>query len=209
MNQTAKSRWKPAGFRPTDHWESRFDTYVRVIQPGEFEAINSSGLILSTLLGSCVAACICDPVSGIGGLNHFLLPNELGAAGSKSPLASRYGVQAMEMLINKILKLGGERSRLEAKLFGGANVISLSSENTVGQKNQVFAQEFLRNEGIPITATDLGGTAARRVFFDPFSNKVHIKRSSLVERNQIRNSETRMNSPQRQPDNLGDVELFE
>ena len=162
-----------AGPAPDAYWEPKVNAFVTTVQPGEFAVTRRGDLVLGTLLGSCVAACICDPGAGIGGLNHFLLPDDSGGTG-RATNATRYGVHAMEMLINEILKLGGARRQLQAKVFGGANVIALSSANPVGERNQAFAIDFLRREGIPVTAADLGGERARRVYFKPATNKVLV-----------------------------------
>jgi chemotaxis protein CheD len=163
-----------AGSAPDAYWEPKVNAFVATVQPGEFTVTRCTDLVLGTLLGSCVAACICDPEAGVGGLNHFLLPDDSGSPG-RANNATRYGVHAMEMLINEILKLGGARPRLQAKLFGGANVIALSSASPVGERNRKFSLDFLRREGIPVTATDLGGERARRVFFKPAANKVLVQ----------------------------------
>lgn len=131
------------------------DTYV-TSEPNE---------VLTTILGSCIAACIRDPASGVGGMNHFLLPD--GKAGDRQ--ARCYGINAMELLINDILKHGGDRRRLEAKLFGGANVVAALSD--VGSRNAAFARQFLNDEGITIVGGDVGGNAARRIQYMPASGR--------------------------------------
>ncbi len=127
--------------------------------------------VLTTILGSCIAACIRDPVSGVGGMNHFLLPD--GNSGDRE--ARCYGVNAMELLINDILKHGGDRRRLEAKLFGGANVVSALTD--VGSRNYAFARQFLTDEGIPIVGGDVGGDLARRIQYMPVNGRA---RQALV-----------------------------
>jgi chemotaxis protein CheD len=121
--------------------------------------------VITTILGSCVAACLRDPVAGVGGMNHFLLPEGRGA----DRLEVRYGANAMELLINGILQRGGMRQRLEAKIFGGANVIAGLSD--IGAANASFAQKYLTDERIPITGGDLGGKLPRRVQFAPVSGR--------------------------------------
>jgi len=121
--------------------------------------------VLTTILGACIATCIRDPVTGIGGMNHFLLPNGEG----RDREARCYGVNAMELLINDILKRGGDRRRLEAKLFGGANVISALSD--VGSRNAAFARQFLADEGIAVVGGDVGGNTARRIQYSPVSGR--------------------------------------
>ena len=123
--------------------------------------------MLTTILGSCVSACIRDPGAGVGGMNHFLLPGEDGRA---EPDALRYGVNAMELLVNALLGAGARRSALEAKLFGGAHLAERLAP--VGQTNADFAEEFLRREGIANLGGSLGGTNARKLQFWPSSGRV-------------------------------------
>jgi chemotaxis receptor (MCP) glutamine deamidase CheD len=118
--------------------------------------------VVRTVLGSCVAACLYDPQTGIGGMNHFMLPSGGAEAGSAD--ASRYGVHAMELLINRIMTLGGDRRRLRAKAFGGADLLGFNGIK-VGTKNAAFVREFLSTEGIPITAQRLGGQDPLAVYF--------------------------------------------
>ena len=136
--------------------------------------------VLTTILGSCIAACIRDPASGIGGMNHFLLPE--GSGGDRN--AQRFGVNAMEILINGILARGGMRWRLEAKLFGGANV--MASLSSVGTRNAEFARKFLADEGIAVIGGSVGGTAPRRIQFWPANGRarqlaVQIDRKALAD----------------------------
>lgn len=135
---------------------------------GEFRISREADAVLSTILGSCVAVCLWDAEAGIGGMNHFLLPFGPKAAASEP---ERYGVHAMELLINGLLKAGSARSRLQAKLFGGARVSTALSD--IGQTNARFARAFLSAEGIPCRAESLGGTSARRVLFRPTTGQAH------------------------------------
>lgn len=128
---------------------------------GEFKVSGDENVIFSTLLGSCVATCLHDPVVKVGGLNHFLLPST-GASDSQSHM---FGVNAMEMLINSLLRLGADKSRLQAKLFGGAAMNQMMA--SVGEQNAQFAQTFLADEGIPCVAQSLGGTEGRRLRYNP------------------------------------------
>jgi len=120
-------------------------------------------VVIRTVLGSCVAVCLHDAHHGVGGMNHFLLPRPV----SGDPgLSSRYGIHAMEVLINRIMRLGGKRSRLRAKLFGGANVLSARLPSpTVAEKNAAFAISFLETEGIPLTSYRIGGNSPLEVRF--------------------------------------------
>ena len=130
---------------------------------GEFHVSDDPDLVLTTVLGSCVAACLRDPVAGIGGMNHFLLPGDGERAQSHD--AERYGVHLMELLVNGLMSHGAQRGRLEAKLFGGARTIFKSSD--VGAMNARFAEHFLRNEGITIIGGSLGGKSGRRIEYWP------------------------------------------
>jgi len=190
------------------YWEPKVNAFVTTVQPGGFTVTRRGDLVLGTLLGSCVSACICDAEAGIGGLNHFLLPDDGGNAARTTANATRYGVNAMEMLINEILKLGGVRSRLQAKLFGGANVIALSSANPVGERNQAFTIDYLRREDIPVTATDLGGERARRVYFKPAANKVLVLALDHSDDDRVRREEARLRDRADAAPASGGVELF-
>lgn len=146
------------------------------ISQGEFEiGVNEAGSI-STILGSCVATCLYDDVARVGGMNHFLLPEGIGNTAS-------FGVNAMELLINEIIKNGGVRSRLCAKVFGGARMIAGLSD--VGARNAVFVTEFLAKEGIKCVGQSLGGTQARRVEFWPSDGRARqrlLGETQLVEK---------------------------
>lgn len=177
--------------RQDDHW------HVQIMQ-GEFYVTDSPDEVLTTILGSCVSACIRDPFAGVGGMNHFLLPEGGGADRD----THRFGVNAMEVLINDILKRGGMRSRLQAKLFGGANVINAMSD--VGSRNAKFARQFLEDEGIAIAGGDLGGNSPRRIQFWPVSGRarqlaVGIDKAAIAE-------QERKLTPK--PAITDDVELF-
>lgn len=138
--------------------------HVQIMQ-GDSYVTDHAEEVLTTILGSCIAACIRDPALGIGGMNHFLLPE--GTGGDRD--AQRFGVNAMEILINGILARGGARERLQAKLFGGANVIAALS--SVGSRNAAFAKRFLENEGIAVVGGSVGGTSPRRIQFWPVSGR--------------------------------------
>ena len=134
---------------------------VNIVQ-GEYFVSEDHDVMVTTLLGSCVAACLHDPVAGVGGINHFLLPGELGGRSSD---AARVGVHLMELLVNGMLKLGANRNRLQAKLFGGAKTVAGLAD--IGKANAEFARQFLDCEGIPILAASLGGMVGRRLQYWP------------------------------------------
>jgi chemotaxis protein CheD len=136
---------------------------------GEFRVSDHPDELLGTVLGSCVAVCLHDPVRAIGGMNHFLLP--FGQEeGPNRPV--RYGLFAMEMLINDLLKAGAKKPRLEAKLFGGARISA--DLRDIGQANSVFAREYLATEGIQCLGESLGGQNARRVVFRPATGQARM-----------------------------------
>jgi len=138
--------------------------HVQIIQ-GETFVTTAPDEVLTTVLGSCVAACIRDAVAGVGGMNHFLLPGTDG--GDRN--ARCYGVNAMELLINGLMKHGALRNRMEAKLFGGANVMAGFSD--IGFHNSEFATRFLQDEGIRLVGGDIGGNNPRRIEYWPLSGR--------------------------------------
>lgn len=130
-------------------------------------------LVLDTVLGSCIAACLYDPVEGIGGMNHFMLPE---GADPGNPTSARYGVNAMELLISEVMKLGGQRRRFQAKIFGGGHVLKIrESLAGVPQRNIEFVKRFLETEQIPVVKEDVGGYQPRRVLFHTNTGKVFLK----------------------------------
>lgn len=126
--------------------------------------------VAATVLGSCISACIRDPIARVGGMNHFLLPATNNTRGD----SARFGAFAMEKLINEILKRGGRRERLEAKLFGGGNVIESSA--LIGDKNAHFALEYLQLEEIKLVSQDVGGKWPRKVRYYPVSGKAMLRK---------------------------------
>lgn len=133
---------------------------VHVIQ-GEYKVSDDPEIVLTTILGSCVSMCLSDPVMRVGGMNHFLLPE-----GDNEPaMGERYGLMAMELLVNGLLKLGARKDRMEAKLFGGA--ILNANLARIGDANAAFARKFLSAEGITCRSSSLGGNQARRIRYVP------------------------------------------
>jgi chemotaxis protein CheD len=147
---------------------------VRIL-PGEYHA-GGGPLGMTTLLGSCVSTCLWDPVQRIGGMNHFMLPGDTAPAGSPVPRSARFGVHAMELLINMMLKLGAERRRLVAKVFGGGRVLKGFVSLDVGAANCEFVLDFLATEGIPVLARDILDSYARKLHFSPATGKVLLKK---------------------------------
>lgn len=132
--------------------------------------------IIKTILGSCIAACLIDPVARVGGMNHFMLPAP-GNGGGEWTDGSQFGVHAMDLLIGAIQKAGGDRRRLQAKLFGGGHVLRIAGNGAnVPEQNIHFIEEFMNVEGIMVVSRDLGGYLPRRVHFYTDSGKVYVKR---------------------------------
>ncbi len=142
---------------------------VHIVQ-GEYHVTSDAGVMLTTLLGSCVAACLRDPDMAIGGMNHFLLPGQEGdlEEGLRRD-AERYGVHLMELLVNGLLRQGARRERLEAKLFGGARTMEGLAD--IGARNADFAERFLRHEGIRLVGGSLRGEQGRRIQYWPGSGR--------------------------------------
>jgi chemotaxis protein CheD len=138
---------------------------INLVQ-GEYKVSDDPQVVLSTLLGSCVAACIRDPVAGVGGMNHFLLP---GAEVGSQKESERIGVHLMELLLNGLMRQGAQRDRLVAKVFGGARMMSGLSD--IGRKNADFAKRFLAYEGIKVVSGDVGGQKGRRIQFWPVTGR--------------------------------------
>lgn len=174
---------------------------VHVVQ-GEQFVTDDPEAVLTTLLGSCVAACMRDPVAGVGGMNHFLLPGNR-SQGTDSQ-AQRHGVHAMELLVNALLSRGARRERLEAKLFGGARLIDGLTD--VGRQNAEFAERFLAAERIRHVGGSLLGEHGRKVQFWPVSGRA---RQSLMERESIQVFDVeRRTRPVPPVESDGSVELF-
>ena len=171
---------------------------IHVIQ-GEYFVTADPEVLLTTTLGSCVAACMRDPIAGVGGMNHFLLPDGKGRIDAA---ATRYGAYAMELLINGLLAAGARRERLEAKLFGGGHLFDRLTD--VGDQNVDFAETFLAREEIAMVGGSVRGTHARRIQFWPVSGRV---RQLFLARGEdkVFAPETRGKVP---ADDAGSVELF-
>lgn len=146
---------------------------VTVVSPGQFH-VATDGVPMTTILGSCVAVCIHDRGSAIGGMNHFLLPERTYGSEHDSP-AGRYGKDALDALLSEILRAGARREHLEAKLFGGAYVIHGVAVD-IGQRNAAFARTYLRKQNIRVMAEDLEGTSARKILFFPDTGRVLCKK---------------------------------
>lgn len=174
---------------------------VHVVQ-GEYAVITEPHIVLTTILGSCVATCMWDPVAAVGGMNHFLLPGDAEASGD----SVKYGVNAMELLVNGLLQKGALRSRLQAKLFGGAHVIQGLSD--IGAKNAEFATKFLQMEGIPCAGQSMGGDRARRIRFWPTTGRAGQMLLDSSHAEVVQAERAKPASPPPASSAAGSIELF-
>jgi chemotaxis protein CheD len=141
--------------------------------------VSREPLVIDTVLGSCIAACLYDPANRIGGMNHFMLPD---STDPRNPTSARYGVFAMELLINDLMKAGAQRRNFQAKIFGGGHVLKIrESLDGVPQRNISFVRQFLETEHIPVLNEDVGGFQPRRVLFYTHSGKALVKRLGVTE----------------------------
>jgi chemotaxis protein CheD len=206
---------KPTALAGFEHvrrfWNPRQERWTAKILPGEY-FVTRHDEVITTILGSCISACIRDRALLVGGMNHFMLPEDRSIGTSSwlsgpGGLATRYGSYAMESLINELLKLGASRARLEVKLFGGARI--LSSMMDVGAKNIQFVCEYLKLEHLPILAQDVGDTCPRHVEYHPATGRVMLKRLPSLSARAIASEESAYSARIEKGRTDDDVELFE
>ncbi len=206
---------RPPALRGFEHlqrfWEPETERWTTKILPGEYY-VTCHDEAITTVLGSCVSACIRDPARGVGGMNHFMLPED--SAGSRNNrldaavgLATRYGSYAMESLINDLMKLGASRNRLEVKLFGGGRI--LTSMTDVGARNIEFIHGFIHIEGYTVAAQDVGGTQPRKIIYFPAAGRVKVRRLRAIENRSIADREQIYRASLRKHQDGGEVELFD
>jgi chemotaxis protein CheD len=159
--------------RPSCYVDRHFQLPAAKIGPGEVYATQRD-MVIVTVLGSCVSACMRDPHAKVGGMNHFMLPFHSGEPQGPLSESARYGAYAMELLVNHLLSLGARRDRIEAKVFGAGRIVPGMSD--VGARNASFAMEYLNRENIRVVASDLGRDEASKVYFFPRSGRVLVKR---------------------------------
>lgn len=193
-------------FATNVYYDRTFDCDAAKILPGEYYYTQEDMLIV-TVLGSCVAACIRDRVSGLGGMNHFMLPDS-GDANSPVSASMRYGTFAMEVLINELLKAGARRENLEAKVFGGGAVLRGFTAMNVGERNAEFVMSYLKTEQIRVVAEDLNDVHPRKVYFFPRSGKVLVKRLMQVRNDTVARRELDYASRLKVEPVAGDIDLF-
>jgi len=193
---------------PNRYFDRHFDREAVKILPGEYYVTGQDNLIV-TVLGSCVAVCLRDPIANIAGMNHFLLPQDNSSSQDMLSESARYGVFAMDILINHMLKLGALRHRLEAKVFGGGNVLKGLTMTNVGERNAEFVLDYLKTEGIPILAQDLLDIYPRKVYFFADSGQVMVRKIKTLHNSTIMDRESAYRLQLRQTKASGDVELFD
>lgn len=192
---------------PNRYYDNTFDMEAIKLLPGEYY-VTGRNMVLVTVLGSCVAACLRDRVSGISGMNHFMLPENKNEAATPVAAAARYGSYAMEMMINQMLKAGAQRANLEAKLFGGGKVLSGFSVTDPGERNVAFATDYLEKEGIAVVAKSLLDVYPRKIYFFPATGKVLLKKLQHANNDTIVEREADYGSRLKHADIQGDIELF-
>ncbi len=169
------------------YWDRENGQFAAKLLPGEYYVTTANELI-TTVLGSCVSACVRDKRLGIGGMNHFMLPLDasLGTSawGAAVSAATRYGNVAMERLVNDILKLGGRRENLEIKLVGGGKVLG-GMATDIGARNIEFVRQYVESEGLQVLAEDLGDIYPRKVLYAPESNKLRVKRLAATRNDEL------------------------
>ena len=184
------------------YFDPALGTQAIRLLPADYMATDAP-VALVTLLGSCVAACLYDPALQLGGMNHFMLPG----GDINDATSARYGVNAMELLINDLLKRGARRQRLQAKVFGGGNVLSGFHSDPIGTRNANFVQAYLAAEGIPVVASDLGDNQARKVCFFVQSGRSLVKRLPAT-RDDVVDAERALYGRLARAPAAGTVELF-
>lgn len=187
------------------YFDKHFESQAVKVLPGEYY-VTRRNMVLVTVLGSCVTACIRDVDSGIGGMNHFMLPEEAGRDVVSS--SARYGTFAMEVLINHLQKLGARRNRMEAKVFGGGAVMESLVSSNIGTRNAEFVLEYLKTEKIPIVAKDLLDSYPRKVYFFPQTGRVLVRKLHRVHNDTLFTREKEYRSRLAETKVEGDIELF-
>jgi chemotaxis protein CheD len=189
-------------------FDNASQSWMVKVFPGEFHVTNRPDEMLVTILGSCVAACIRDPVTGLGGMNHFMLPQGHSSGWGNDLQSTRYGNFAMEKLINELIKSGCSRDRMEIKVFGGGNVIDTISNRPVGTQNAEFVLHFLEAEGLRCAVQDLGGQYPRRIHYSPATGRVVRRLLGTGDSHVITREEREYAARLLAKKPTGDVELF-
>lgn len=193
-------------FATNRYFDRHFDREAAKLLPGEYYVTDHDMLIV-TVLGSCIAVCLRDKVTGFGGMNHFMLP--YGNPSDPLSASARYGINAMELLVNHLLKIGGKRENFEAKIFGGGNVLQNFTVSSVGERNSRFILDYMKTEKIKVEAEDLLDIFPRKVYFFPKSGKVLVKKLRSAHNETIFEREMEYDSRLKNLKVEGDIELFQ
>lgn len=187
------------------YFDRQFEAEAVKVLPGEYY-VTATDIVLVTVLGSCVSACVRDREKGVGGMNHFMLAD----AGDREILSAsaRYGTYAMEILINHLMKMGARKSALEAKVFGGGRVLASLASSQVGERNCSFVLDFLATEGIPVVAKDLLDVYPRKVYYFPTSGRVLVKKLVRMHNDTVMKREKEYAARLIEAPVTGDIELF-
>lgn len=188
------------------YWDKRSGMSTAKILPGEFY-VTAHNEAITTILGSCISACVRDPKAGLGGMNHFMLPISNSASSIEQANAARYGNFAMEQMINDILRNGGTRQNLEVKIFGGGRVMRGITD--VGKKNIDFVKEYIELEGLRLLAEDVGGKYPRKVMYHPKTGKVKMKKLINQHNNTVESRDESYFDKITHQKTEGDIELFD
>lgn len=207
MNAVNARRSHIKGF---EHYNKYYDNALKSqvvkISPGDYY-ITDQDEIITTVLGSCISACIRDVRMGIGGMNHFMIPVKCPhTSHPQQDMDTRYGTYAMEHLINDIFKYGGSRKNLEIKLFGAGNV--LVGSGNVGDMNIKFVREFIHTEGYKISSENLGGDNPRKINYSPISGKVMMKKLPVTSISQVQKIEEELQNKVENTVVAGEIDLF-
>jgi len=188
------------------YFNHKFNRKIYELFAGNYFATGEEDVVLTTLLGSCVSACMYDERNQVVGMNHFLLPGDFRREEIIFSPSSKYGLHAMEMLINSMMKLGAQRKNLRAKIFGGGHVLS-NTGTQVPENNVNFIKAFLHMEEIPIISEDVGGNMGRKILFFSRSHTVYLKR---VQPQRVYQQDKKLlNKVKKDRDKAGDVTLFD
>jgi chemotaxis protein CheD len=189
------------------YFDNQFQRNAYKILPGEYY-VTEKDMVLVTVLGSCVSACIRDRDQGIGGMNHFMLPDSSVEVSYAPAGSARYGINAMELMINTLLKRGARKASLEAKVFGGGNVMSSFISNNVGQRNADFVLDYLSMERIPVVGSDLLAEHPRKVYYFPATGRALVKALYVLNNDTISVRERDYRSRLVREPGSGEIELF-
>ncbi len=205
-----------AGFESIKrYWDAKNKVFAAKILPGEYYVTTNDNEAIVTVLGSCVSACITDRVKGIGGMNHFMLPQDTSTGSAEglghwhandTASSTRYGNFAMEHLINEILKNGGSRKNLELKVFGGGQIMQDAAD--IGRRNIAFINDYINTEALRLIAEDVADIYPRKIMYFPVSGRARVKKLKSLHNTTVAERESKYMSTLAQEPESGSAELF-